>query len=114
MKYVWFVVIGGLFLFFLLTAGYLWVDSVQTNRDRKHKRINNDRKWEEQQQIQKIRQQEEAKRQMFMEFIQTYPDVKADQIPQEVWQMVLQKGYPLTAAYAIWENKQLKQQTLGG
>lgn len=101
--------------------------------------IENDRKWEEQQQIQKLvqqnippefakemlenrkfremyqaeqqrRQQEEAQRQMFMEFIQTYPDVKADQIPQEVWQMTLQKGYPLTAAYAIWENKQLKQQ----
>lgn len=101
--------------------------------------IENDRKWEEQQQIQKLvqqnippefakemlenrkfremyqaeqqrRQQEEAQRRMFMEFIQTYPDVKADQIPQEVWQMVLQQGYPLTAAYAIWENRQLKQQ----
>ena len=101
--------------------------------------IENDRKWEEQQQIQKLvqqnippefakemlenrkfremyqaeqqrRQQEETRRQMFMEFIQTYPDVKADQIPQEVWQMTLQQGYPLTAAYAIWENKQLKQQ----
>ena len=101
--------------------------------------IENDRKWEEQQQIQKLvqqnippefakemlenrkfremyqaeqqrRQQEETRRQMFMEFIQTYPDVKADQIPQEVWQMTFQQGYPLTAAYAIWENKQLKQQ----
>ncbi|HAA25281.1 MAG TPA: hypothetical protein DCE11_04065 [Ruminiclostridium sp.] len=101
--------------------------------------IENDRKWEEQQQIQKLvqqnippefakemlenrkfremyqaeqqrRQQEETRRQIFMEFIQTYPDVKADQIPQEVWQMTFQQGYPLTAAYAIWENKQLKQQ----
>ena len=33
-----------LVLFCLLTAGYLWVDSVPRDRSKKHKRINNVRR----------------------------------------------------------------------
>lgn len=38
-----------------------------------------------------------------------YPYVKPEQIPAEVWQMV-EQGYRLAAAYAIYENKQLKSE----
>ena len=41
LKYPVLCVVIVLVLFVLLTAGYLWVDSVPKDRARKHKRINN-------------------------------------------------------------------------
>lgn len=43
-------------------------------------------------------------------FLETYPDVKAEDIPQEVWKDSFAHGGDLTGAYARWENKQLKAQ----
>lgn len=60
----------------------------------------------------KRQQQQENNRKMYAEFMQTYPDVKPEQIPAEVWQMVKQ-GHRLASAYAMHENKLLKQQLSG-
>lgn len=43
-------------------------------------------------------------------FLETYPEVRAEAIPQEVWQDSFAHGGDLTGAYARWENKQLKAQ----
>ena len=40
-------------------------------------------------------------------FLAAYPEVKADDIPREVWQQAA-AGVPLLTAYAIHENRQLK------
>ena len=107
--------------------------------------IENDQKWEQQQklneliqnnipkeyaekllkvdeleqwkaQMEKQRQEEQRKQQeqqytqqMYAEFLQMYPEVKPEQIPKEVWLLVNQ-GHRLASAYAIHENKLLKQQ----
>lgn len=63
---------------------------------------------ERQEEIKK-REEEQRKQQMYQEFFQMYPDVKPEQIPAEVFQMV-RDGHRLAAAYAIYENKLLKQQ----
>lgn len=74
------------------------------------KEVYESRKFREQYQAEQLkRQQEQLKQQMYQEFLQMYPDVKPEQIPAEVWQMVKQ-GYRLAAAYAIYENKQLKSE----
>ena len=43
------------------------------------------------------------------EFSSEYPDVKADDIPSEVWKQVNEGGKSLTDAYARYESKQLKE-----
>lgn len=68
---------------------------------------------ERQRQVEQQRQQhQQYKQQMYAEFLQMYPDVKPEQIPAEVWQMVKQ-GHRLASAYAMHENKLLKQQLSG-
>lgn len=42
------------------------------------------------------------------QFLETYPDVKAEEIPQEVWQDSFAHGGDLTGAYARYENRKLK------
>lgn len=65
---------------------------------------------EQQRQAEQQRQQQQKhKQQMYAEFLQMYPEVKPEQIPKEVWQLVNQ-GHRLASAYAIHENKLLKQQ----
>ncbi len=65
---------------------------------------------EQQRQAEQQRQQQQQyKQQMYAEFLQMYPEVKPEQIPKEVWQMV-NEGHRLASAYAIHENKLLKQQ----
>ena len=61
------------------------------------------------QEEQRKQQEQQYKQQMYAEFLQMYPDVKPEQIPSEVWQLVSQ-GHRLAGAYAIHENKLLKQQ----
>jgi len=41
-------------------------------------------------------------------FIETFPDVKPDEIPAEVWQAQTKKGIPLVAAYSQWKMAQLQ------
>lgn len=45
----------------------------------------------------------------YNKFLREYPDVKAADIPEEVWQR-FRDGMDLTASYAIYENKSLKNQ----
>lgn len=53
------------------------------------------------------KQQEELQRMEFMDFFQNYPDVKPEEIPQEVWERNTQ-GVPLKYAYMEYELKHLK------
>lgn len=50
-----------------------------------------------------------AQRQDMERFLQAYPGVKAESIPQEVWGRVA-RGVPLVSAYAMHENQQLRVQ----
>ena len=55
------------------------------------------------------RAREKARAQEMERFLNTYPEVKAGDIPREVWQQVA-KGVPLVSAYAMHENQQLRMQ----
>ena len=44
------------------------------------------------------------------EFMELFPEAKADQVPPEVWQMREQRGIPLAAAYAIVTHRTAKEQ----
>ena len=55
------------------------------------------------------RVRERAREKDMERFLNTYPEVKANHIPREVWQQVA-KGVPLVSAYAMHENQQLKMQ----
>lgn len=57
----------------------------------------------------KARAEQEARTQMFNEFISAYPNVKPEEIPAEVWEEV-NKGKHIIDAYAKYENKLLRQQ----
>jgi len=98
--------------------------------------IENDRKWEEQQKLneliqqnippefaqkllehdkivqeyqteKQIREQKEKEQKMYLEFLEAYPDVKPEDVPAEVWQEVA-KGRNLLDAYVRYENQKLK------
>lgn len=56
----------------------------------------------------KALQEKESQNKMMQEFINEYPEVKPTDIPSEVWESVSQ-GKPLTDAYAMYENKMLRQ-----
>lgn len=44
----------------------------------------------------------------FSDFLETYADVKAEEIPAEVWQMRKETGKPLVECYRAHENKTLR------
>jgi hypothetical protein len=68
------------------------------------------RKFREQYESKQKEEQARAKQEAeYREFFQTFPDVKADQIPGEVWE-AHQKGKSLVDAYTHYENKRLKEQ----
>ena len=100
--------------------------------------IENDRKWEEQQKLneliqqnippefaqkllehdkivqeyqteKQIREQKEKEQKMYLEFLEAYPDVKPEDVPAEVWQEVA-RGRSLLDAYVRYENKRLKDE----
>jgi len=53
---------------------------------------------------------EEEKRTLdIIAFMEDYPNVKVQDIPDEVWTAV-KNGRTLNSAYALWENRQLKSQ----
>ncbi len=54
------------------------------------------------------RSERERKNRMLQEFIYAYPDIKAEDIPPEVWNEA-HKGGNLKGAYAAYENKLLKE-----
>lgn len=53
-------------------------------------------------------QAQERQRKDIEDFYKVYPDVKAESIPKEVWDAVLNKGDSLTNAYTMYENKRLQ------
>lgn len=100
--------------------------------------IENDRKWEEQQKLneliqqnippefaqkllehdkivqeyqteKQIREQKEKEQKMYLEFLEAYPDVKPEDVPAEVWKEV-KEGRSLLDAYVRYENKRLKDE----
>ena len=62
------------------------------------------REAEQQRQAQ---EREEARKRDIASFLETFPEVKADSIPREVWEMV-SKGQPLVSAYTLYQNRQLQ------
>ncbi len=57
-------------------------------------------------------QAQQAKQKMFGEFLEAYPDVKNEDIPPEVWQAV-KRGESLLNAYIRYENKQFREKLAG-
>ena len=55
------------------------------------------------------RARERAQAQDLQRFMQAFPGVKGESIPQEVWTQVAH-GVPLVSAYTMYENHQLKMQ----
>ena len=78
------------------------------------------RKFREEMQNQRKAQDEQTKqKQAFEEFLSEYPDVKADQIPVDVWELAAKYNGDLTKAYALYESRnkdklkvQAQQETL--
>jgi hypothetical protein len=61
---------------------------------------------------QKAQQERETRQKMYGEFLDAYPDVKTQDIPPEVWQEV-KAGRSLLDAYVRHENKMLKDKLNG-
>ena len=58
----------------------------------------------------KAKEEEEKRKQDdLLRFVTAYPDVKAQEIPKEVWDNV-HSGTPLVTAYSIYENKKLREE----
>ena len=55
------------------------------------------------------RVREQARQREMERFLAAYPEVKAGDIPREVWEQAA-RGVPLVSAYAMHENRQLKLQ----
>lgn len=67
------------------------------------------RRQQENSLIQRVRAQQAGRRQDMERFLQAYPAVRAESIPDQVWAQVA-RGVPLVSAYAMHENQQLKAQ----
>lgn len=52
---------------------------------------------------------EERRQAMFANFLAAYPNVKAEEIPQEVWEDA-GRTFDLNGAYQRWENRQLRKE----
>ena len=52
---------------------------------------------------------EERRQAMFASFLAAYPNVKAEEIPKEVWEDA-GRTYDLSGAYQRWENRQLRKE----
>lgn len=57
--------------------------------------------------LERARQQQEARKQGMLDFLKTYPGVKPQDIPREVWERVA-GGESLVSAYTLHQNKRLE------
>lgn len=73
------------------------------------KLLEHDKFMQEYQTEKQMREQKEKEQKMYSDFLEAYPDVKPEDIPVEVWQEV-KAGRDLTDAYARYENKRLKEE----
>ena len=64
------------------------------------------------QQTQQALQRQQAQQKMYSEFLEAYPEAKPEDIPPEVWGAV-KKGETLLSAYTRYENKQLREKLAG-
>jgi len=71
------------------------------------KLLEHDKIVQEYQTEKQIREQKEKEQKMYLEFLEAYPDVKPEDVPVEVWQEVA-KGRSLLDAYIRYENQKLK------
>jgi ribosomal protein L7/L12 len=58
--------------------------------------------------VTQAQREQEQSQQEFKDFLESFPDIKADQIPKEVWEYREAKGKSLTDAMLWHENSQLK------
>lgn len=73
------------------------------------KLLEHDKFMQEYQTEKQQREQKEKEQKMYLEFLEAYPDVKPEDVPAEVWQEVA-KGRNLLDAYVRYENKRLKDE----
>lgn len=59
---------------------------------------------------QQTKAEQEKQQREFAEFLENYPDVKAESIPKEVWEYRERTGKTLTDAMTWYENQQLKNE----
>lgn len=78
----------------------------QADLDAREKRLNAEQVQRDSL-LQQAKQRQEAMRSDMNQFLKMYPGVQANEIPKEVWDMV-RNGQPLTTAYAMHQNQQLK------
>lgn len=76
------------------------------------KLLEHDKIMNEYQADKQTRAREQAQQKMYGEFLSAYPDTKPEEIPPEVWQAV-KKGETLLSAYTRYENKQLREKLAG-
>lgn len=83
----------------------LRMEKREADLDAREARINAD-KLRQDNLLEKVREQQQARRKDMDDFMRAYPGVKADSIPQEVWAAV-KNGDSLTTAYTVHENRRL-------
>lgn len=71
------------------------------------RQVGMDGKGRQQSVLERAKEQQAQRRQDMERFLRVYPGVKAETIPKEVWQKVVE-GTPLVSAYAMAENERLK------
>lgn len=75
------------------------------------KEIMENRKFREQwEQERKAREEAEKREADYKAFLETFPDVKPEDIPESVWKDVEENGKSLVDAYTRYENQLLKEQ----
>lgn len=67
-----------------------------------------DSKPEKKADTEKAEDSDDQNREKLKQFMETYPGVKAEDIPEEVWKDAFSHNGDLTGAYSRYENKQLK------
>lgn len=84
------------------------LERVKLEREKKEFEAKQGKQKEEAEAKSRADQAEQKRRESFLRFAKEYPDVKPQEIPKEVWKNV-SEGMDLVDAYALHENKQLRE-----
>lgn len=84
------------------------LERVKLEREKKEFEARQGKQKEEAESKARADQAEQKRRESFLRFAKEYPDVKPQEIPKEVWKSV-SEGMELADAYALHENKQLRE-----
>lgn len=52
---------------------------------------------------------QERQNKEYLDFVNAFPDVKPEEIPNDVWRIKDEEGLPLKVAYKLWEGDSLKR-----